>query len=112
MNRILRGETIMKNKYLVKFYYDEEHAVTLPVKAVSTGDISDKIISAYLNKNIWISFPARDKYSGESGAERVSINLEKVKYFKVENPTKLLLDKYSDVDFIEWKESLFKLGGS
>jgi hypothetical protein len=92
----------VKNRYLVKFYYDEEHSITLPIKAESTGEISDKIISAYVNKNIWISFPARDKYSGVSGSERITVNLEKVKYFKVENPTKLYLERYSDEDFIEW----------
>jgi hypothetical protein len=103
---------MMKNRYLVKFYYDEEHSVTLPVKAENTGEISDKIISAYLNKNIWISFPARDKYSGVSGAERITVNLDKVKYFKVENPTKLYLERYRDEDFLDWDGTFKPTPGS
>jgi hypothetical protein len=94
----------MKNRYLVKFFYDEGHSVILPVKAESTGEISDKIVTAYLNKKLWISFPVRDKYSGVSGSERVTINLEKVKYFRIENPTKLYLEKCTDADFIDWKD--------
>ncbi|WML44466.1 hypothetical protein [Neobacillus sp. PS3-40] len=93
----------MKKRYLVKFYYDEVHSVTLPVKAESPEEISDKIMTAYENKNIWISFPTKDKYSGISGSERITVNLNKVNFFKVENPTKLYLERYSDEDFIDWE---------
>jgi hypothetical protein len=92
----------MKHNYLVKFYYSEGDAVTLPVKADNAEAISEKIISAHLNKNIWLSFPTRDKYTRVLGSERITVNLEKIKYFKDEKPTRLYIEKYGEDDFIEW----------
>lgn len=91
----------MQNKYLIRFFQEDEHPITLPVKAESTGSVSEKIIAAYQKK--WLSFPIRDKYTRGMDSERITVNLEKVKYFKVETPTRQMLERFDEMDFIELK---------
>ncbi|MGG5254038.1 hypothetical protein ACQYAD_11140 [Neobacillus sp. SM06] len=88
----------MVNKYIIRFFNVDEQPITLPVKAESAEIVSDKIIALY--KQRWLSFPVTDKYTRTFGSERMTVNLEKVKYFKVEKPTKVMLETYSENDFI------------
>lgn len=95
----------MSNRYVLRFFYDEEHSLAVPVKAANAEMVSQKVISSYLKKDSWISFPVRDKYNRVMGSELISVNLVKVKYFKVEIPTKLYQDKFDETDFIELTDS-------
>lgn len=94
----------MINKYVIKFFYDEEHTIEIPVKATSPEVISNKITAAHMKKEIWLTFPARDKYSRVLGGERISVNLDKVKYFKVERPTNRYNERFEDEDFVDWNK--------
>ncbi|XJZ25759.1 hypothetical protein ACF5W4_10080 [Bacillota bacterium Lsc_1132] len=88
----------MINKYLIRFFNGDEKPITLPVKAENPEVVSNNIIAAYQER--WLSFPVTDKFTRDLGAERISVNLEKVKYFRVEKPTKVMLENYDEKDFI------------
>lgn len=90
----------MKNKYLIRFFNEDEQPITLPVKGENPEIITEKVIAAYQKR--WLSFPLTDKYTRVFGSERITVNLEKVKYFKIEKPTKRMLEKYDEQDFIEF----------
>ncbi|MDP4084624.1 MAG: hypothetical protein Q8934_08405 [Bacillota bacterium] len=94
----------MKNRFLLKFFYDQEHFIILPVKASNPESLSNKITDSLKDERKWFSFPAKDKQTRVMGSERITVNLEKVTYFKIEIPTKVHLEKYFEDDFIEWEE--------
>lgn len=91
----------MKNLYLLKFYYDREHSITLPVKASNPERLSNIITDAYINKKTWISFPVKDKQNRILGRERITVNLDEVKYFKIEAPTRVYLESFSEEEYID-----------
>lgn len=86
------------DKYLIRFFNEDEYPITLPVRAKSPEVISDKIIAA--SQQRWLSFSIADRYSRVFGSEVITVNLEKVKYFKVEKATKVVLEKYEEQDFV------------
>ncbi len=91
----------MVNKYVIHFFNEDEQPITLPVKAENPERVSDKIIALYNQR--WLSFPVTDKYSRIFGSERITVNLEKVKYFKIEKASKVMLEKYDENDFIPFE---------
>ncbi|MDP4163559.1 MAG: hypothetical protein Q8906_02560 [Bacillota bacterium] len=94
----------MENKYVIRFFYEEKHFVAIPVLATNPETVSKSIISAHQNKEGWLSFPARDKYNRILGSERITINLDKVKYFKVERVSNLYNEKFEEKDFFEMEK--------
>lgn len=98
------GGMYMKNCYILKFYYDQEHFITQPVKSSSLESLSKKITDAYNNDRTWISFPTKNKQTRILGTEQITVNLKKVNYFKIEVPTKAQLERFLEDDFFEWEE--------
>ncbi|MFD2443922.1 hypothetical protein ACFSO7_07975 [Bacillus sp. CGMCC 1.16607] len=88
----------MSNKFIVRFYFSEKEFIQLPMKAANYQIISDKIISAFKGDK-WISFPSKE---GLRKIDCTTIFLEKIMYFQIEKPTKVLLEKYSEEDYITW----------
>lgn len=88
----------MTTKFIVQFWFAEKDSIMLPVKASSYKIVSDKIIAAFKDEK-WISFPTKD---GLRKFECTTIFLEKVKFFQIEKPSRSLLEKYNEDDYILW----------
>jgi hypothetical protein len=91
----------MENKFILRFFYNEDSSISIPIKGENAEEISKRIIEQ--NKT-WISFPLRDKYTKKLGSEFVTINIEKVKYFKVEKQINSLSSKFDEGDFVEMSQ--------
>ncbi|NHM31152.1 hypothetical protein [Neobacillus terrae] len=87
----------MENKFILQFFYNEDSSISIPVKGENAEEISKRIIEQ--NKP-WISFPLRDKFTKKLGSEYVTINIEKVKYFKVEKQINSVTSRFDESDFV------------